>query len=84
MRTSHTFITANYENAERCKQVANAFGLDIRAEYKPTCIKCYHTTLTAVTPLQDEILNLCILACTAHREQDIYKAELAKRIAKRA
>lgn len=81
MRNTHTFITANYDNAERCKQVANAFGLEIHSEYKPTCIKCYHITLTATTTLQDEILNLCILACTAHAEQDKYKKKLAERIA---
>lgn len=80
MKTMHTFITANYDNYIRCVNTSAKFDMECHYENKPTCIKKHHITVIARTPEQGEILNLLILACTAHAEQDTYKKKLAERI----
>lgn len=78
MNNTHTFITANYDNYVRCKTAAEKFGMKYHYENKPTCFKQHHTTITAETPEQVHILDILILACTAHPEQGKYKMKLAE------
>ena len=81
MKTTHYFDTANADNLNIAERAALKAGLDFYKELRPTCIKKYHFEVTATTPAQDAILNLIILAVTAHPEQPEYKRKLVARIA---
>ena len=81
MKTTHYFDTANADNLNIAERAALKAGLAFYKELRPTCIKKYHFEVTATTPAQDAILNLIILAVTAHPEQPEYKRKLVARIA---
>lgn len=81
MKTTHYFDTANADNLTLAERAALKAGLAFYKELRPACCKKYHFEVTATTPAQDAILNLIILAVTAHPQQPEYKKKLAARIA---
>ena len=81
MKTTHYFDTANADNLNIAERAALKAGLAFYKELRPACIKKYHFEVAATTPAQDAILNLIILAVTAHPEQPEYKRKLVARIA---
>ena len=80
MSKTHYFSTANVNNYELARLAADKFGLPMHWEVKPTCCKKYHFDITARDLDEVTILDLIILATTAHTEQAKYREKLIKRI----
>lgn len=78
MATTHCFDTANVFSYSIAKAAANKAGMQIKFEHRPTCCKQYHFEITAETPAQVSVLDLIILATTAHAEQPKYKSALLR------
>lgn len=77
--TRYTIHTANYNNYTLCKSVCEKTGLYMHCDYRETCFKKYAITLIAKTIMEDEFLNLLILACTAHSEQQKFRDLVIKK-----
>ena len=77
MSTLHCFDTANFDNYSIAKKAADKAGMLFYSERRPTCCKQYHFEITAETPAQVSILDLIILATTAHMDQALYKNKLS-------
>jgi hypothetical protein len=76
INNKHYFDTAHYPNYEIAKAAADKAGMTFNYDYRANCFKCYHFDITATTPEQDAILTNIILACTAHRDQEIYRKKV--------
>lgn len=77
MATTHCFDTANVFSYSIAKAAAKKADMQIKFEHRPTCCKQYHFEITAETPAQVSVLDLIILATTAHAEQALYKSKLS-------
>ena len=81
IKTTYTILTANTETKERAMNACAVFGIRCNYEYRPTCCKRHSVTMTAKTMEQDALMDIIILACTAHAEQRKYIEKLAEKVA---